>query len=123
MNQRNLFDKPKPPLGPTYVGRPGFAAGSETSEAAADLVEPEVSKRQRVVLVELLRRGSCTADGFAQRTGRFHNSYSPRFTELSKKGLIESTGKKLRTRSGGLAFVYRLTEAGAELAERLEGEE
>ncbi len=74
--------------------------------------------RKEDVLACLTRRGPMTADECAAALGLDILSIRPRFSELSRLGLIKKTGEQRPNRSGDHAAVWRLTAAEAGQASR-----
>jgi hypothetical protein len=85
-----------------------FAAGSETSEAAAESVSSESGRIRRRVFALLLASGAegLTCDEVEQREGMRHQTTSPRIWELVRQGLVLDSGRKRKTRSGRGAVVW-----------------
>lgn len=101
MTQPSLF-------GPVYPGGAGYRRGSDTSEEAAARVTPTLAARQAIVLRELKRLGAATGDEIMAALGTQNpNKVRPRLTELQELGLIEDTGTRRPTPSGGTAIVWR----------------
>ncbi len=100
----DLFEQP-----PNYHGRPPFAAGSETSEAAADAMHGGRSQRQRRLVLDKIDEGGLT--GRTQDEVSFllalpAQSVCPRIKELCLLGHVVRTTMKRDTRSGRKAFIY-----------------
>lgn len=72
-----------------------FAAGSVDAQ----------NLRERVFRA-LVERGSMTADECADHLGQSILSIRPRFTELSRLGIIADTGERRANRSGRMAVVW-----------------
>lgn len=98
----------KPSGGAPYNGRPGFAAGVDTSEEAADAIASEAERLRATVLELIVRRGEKgrTADEIVSKMGVRHHTGAPRVTELHQMGLIVDSGKRRPTRSGKAAIVW-----------------
>lgn len=96
MNQIGLFDRRAP-----------FAAGSDTSKAAAAAIEPAAKTYRAVVLAYLRGRGvhGATCDEVEQAIGLIHQTASARIRELAQAGLIFEAGKRA-TRTGRAAVVW-----------------
>jgi N6-adenosine-specific RNA methylase IME4 len=103
-----------PPTSLPYNGRPGFAAGVDTSEEAADAIASEVDRLRATVLELIVNRGKKghTADEIVSAMGVRHHTGSPRVTELHQMGLIVDSGKRRPTRSGKAAIVWIKAPAG-----------
>ncbi len=95
-------------LGETYRGRPGFVAGSDTSEEAANsMIGPAQAWRQKVYDLVKARETGYTCDEIEAEQGWPHTTVSARLRELELRGLLIKTPEKRRTRSGRKARVYR----------------
>lgn len=86
---------------------PFSAKGSDTSEAAAKMVEPTLAERQRRVLDVLRTRGPSTGEEVAVilRTPTYR--VLPRLTELKRMGLARKTDERRVNASGASATVWR----------------
>ena len=86
-----------------------FAAGSDTSHAAAASIEPHLDRLERNVL-NILRAfdpHGLTCDELEERTGLLHTTASARLHSLHrKKGMIRDSGIRRKTRSGRSAVVW-----------------
>ena len=91
-----------------YGGHAGFVAGSETSEAAAMSIEPDVGTKQGVILALLRSHGPMTDDALEKITGWRHQSVSARRRELVLAGLVVDSGATARTSSGRKATVWQV---------------
>ncbi len=96
MNQLDLFDEPTP-----------YARGSATSRAAAESVEPKVTRQEKEVMAYIRSRGDGAAcfeieKGIAMK----HETASARITGLHKKGMLRRTGEKRKTLAGNPADVH-----------------
>lgn len=87
--------------------KPALSTGVETSDAAARAVGPRRTKYQNLVLAALAQ-GDATADELEARTNLRGNTIRPRLVELCEANVIEKTDRKRPTRSGSMAFVYRV---------------
>jgi hypothetical protein len=91
-----------------YPAVPG-ARREETSRDAATRIAPRVKAIHSQILAYLKERGNATAEESALHFGKDRWAHHPRFTELQAAGLIEKTGEKRPTQSGGSANVFRAT--------------
>jgi len=116
--QLNLPGVPAPV--DVYPDSPGFEKGSDTSEEAAQSIEPHARWMQRLIL-EILRDATegMTDDRLEEVTNQRHQTISARRRECVLKGWVEQkadprTGGKARrqTRSGRTAAVWVITTAG-----------
>ena len=95
----------KPPA--QYPDAPGFKEKGDTSQEAAEAMEPRVGTLRARVL-KLLRSGDyeMTADEIADYLRETMFAIRPRVTELGKLGLIAKTGKRRKNASGMNAHVW-----------------
>jgi predicted ArsR family transcriptional regulator len=93
-----------------YPTRPGFVAGSDTSEDAADSISDDVlgRMRRRIYREVAYSPAGRTCDEIEVILGLSHQTASARLRELELTGWVEPTPQKRRTRSGRLAHVYRV---------------
>lgn len=101
-----------------YGGKPPHQK-SDTSEGAAEAIEPEVGRLQRMVLDHLREHGTATDDELEVALGLKHQTVSARRRELVLDGLVADTGERRATRSGVRATVWALAgeipvESGAD---------
>lgn len=76
-------------------------------EAASDAERGVIALRELVLaLVRGAGQRGVTCDEVAAATGRMPNQVSPRFTELSERGLIQRSGQRRHTRAGSTAHVW-----------------
>ena len=101
--QRSLFD-PSVENGTAAA----YRRGSDTSRAAAERVNRDLSERQRRVLAFVTEFGTATCREVAKAWGVGLNVVSGRLSELQKLGKIEPTGAR---RDG--CTVYRRKHGGA----------
>ena len=71
-----------------------------TSYEAADSAKDLVSKHFCMIVDTLNAHGSLGKDGIAQHSGLDSNQVSRRLNELSNMGLIELTGRTVKSKSG-----------------------
>ena len=95
-------------------GGPGHVSGSETSEAAAESVEPSASTMRARIYGEIVRRErydppGLTCDEVELVTGLSHQTASARCVELKRRGLLVPVGKR-PTRSARMAEILRPAE-------------
>jgi hypothetical protein len=118
--QLDLFGQKEPPRRCAKCGEPfrlgrcacspmkaPYAAGSETSKAAARRIEP-VAGTQRANILRLLRNtpAGMTDDEIQDALGISAHSECPRRQELQKLDLIVDSGRKRLTRAGRQAGVW-----------------
>lgn len=97
-----------------YPTHPGFVAGSETSqEAAESMHQSAATLREQVRLFISFAENGATCDEIEQAMGLSHQTCSARCSELKRQGRIVTsldaeTGKVVKrpTRSGRSAAVY-----------------
>ena len=106
----------------------GLARSSdpETSHEAAE--EVKVGPLQIAVLrtlraSELHDPPGLTMNQVVEIADRPNESITPRFRPLAAKGLIYDTGEKRRNRSGKNAIVWRITERGRRILEKIDRDE
>ena len=92
-------------------GLPGHT-DHDTSRAAAKTVAPTLAVRQWEVLQKIARYGHTTIDLLCERMDVPPNQISGRFTELHKLGYIYATGSKRPTRTGCMAKLWSISDAG-----------
>lgn len=90
-----------------YPKFPGFVAGCDTSQAAAESIEKDAPRLQREILKLIDTYDTATCDEIEEMTNIRHQSCSARFRELVLAGRIIDTGLRRKTRSGRSARVYR----------------
>lgn len=94
----------------TSEGTP-FAAGSDTSEAAALSVEPKALTLARVLAaIRACGAEGATCDEVEASLDMRHQSASARVNELGKHGAIADSGMRRLTRSGRKATVWVATK-------------
>lgn len=81
---------------------------SETSRQAAESIVHGIGHLQRLVLEEIMFRGSATDDELEVNLGLKHQTVSARRRELVLKGLVRDSGTTRETRSGRKATVWVL---------------
>ncbi len=79
----------------------------ETSHAAAESAI-EFASAHRALILEALRQGPAGKDCIARRTGIHGVAVARRCSELSRDGLIETTGEVTPSDSGRLERVWRI---------------
>lgn len=91
-----------------YPDAPGFVAGSDTSEAAAESMKPTAAARRQQVFNAIARTSlhGATCDEIERIEKLSHQTCSARFTELAAKSLIFDSGQRRVTRSGRKAAVW-----------------
>ena len=71
-----------------------------TSFEAAEAIKPVVSDHHRIILECLLEHGALGKDGISARTKLDGNQVARRLNEMKVLGLIQLTGKTVRSNSG-----------------------
>ena len=71
-----------------------------TSYEAADSAKDLASKHFSMIMDALKAHGSLGKDGIAQHSGLDSNQVARRLNELSSMGLIELTGRTVKSKSG-----------------------
>jgi hypothetical protein len=86
-----------------------YVAGSETSEAAAERIEPHVDS-QRGQLLEILRanEGGLTDGEMQVMAALDPSSERPRRIELQRLGWVRDSGRRRLTRAGRKAVVWEV---------------
>jgi len=87
---------------------PPYQAHSETSQAAAEAIEPDVATLRGQVLAHLRSCGvkGATDDEMQVALDMNPSTERPRRIELWRAGLVERSGRTRPTRSGRLAVVW-----------------
>jgi hypothetical protein len=83
----------------------------DTSRDAFEGSARGLNERKVLVLVRCSPDGM-TCDEFMNRTGMQHQSASPAFTALTRRGLLLRTDRRRKTRSGQKAAVYVAVDPG-----------
>lgn len=99
----------------SYPEHPGSKGSDGTSQEAADAIAPDVPRLKRIALETLARLGEATRLEAVAVSGVTREALGPRFSELRKSGLVESTGERRLNPSGKSAAVIRLTDQGREV--------
>jgi hypothetical protein len=91
-----------------YPETPGYVAGSDTSQAAAESIAETVTGKRLTVLnaVKAHPLSGLTCDELQSITGFLHQTCSARVTELKLANLIFDTGTRRKTRTGRSAVVW-----------------
>ncbi len=104
MNTHNQNEQSYP-----YVA--GSAKGSDTSQEAADSINPTLVQSQRTVFGALVEAGPMTGDQMAERIGWERWAVRPRLAELKRLGRIRDTGeRRVNQASGRRASVWRAVD-------------
>lgn len=85
---------------------PPSAAGSDTSEAAAESIAKDTNRLRCLVLEEIRDAGGLTCDECEERLALKHQTCSARVYELKGSGRIRDSGMRRKTRSGRNAVVW-----------------
>lgn len=93
-----------------FPAEPGFVAGSDTSEAAAESVRLDAGEMRARVL-GYIRRVAATCDEIEVALGMRHQTASARIRELALLGRIVDSGIRRQTRSGRFAVVWSDADA------------
>lgn len=99
-------DQQEFPFGQPYRGWPPYVAGSETSFAAAEHIDPTVAVLRAQVLAALNVLGRATDERQQDYLGMPGNTQRPRRCELVEAGLVRDSGQKAKTRSGRMAVLW-----------------
>lgn len=83
----------------------------DTSRAAFAVAARGDNERKVLILVKCSPDGM-TCDEFMNRTGMPHQSASPAFTALVRRGLLMRTDRRRETRTGSKAAVYVAVDPG-----------
>lgn len=108
MKQRTFFDPIPKASKPAPIS---FAAGSDTSKAAAESIGPRAPTQRRRVFDFIHEAGEHggTDDEGEIALGMSPQSYTPRRGELARAGLIRDSGRRRPTASGHPATVWIVT--------------
>ena len=91
------------------------ATDAITSFQAADSIKDVAKMHQEVIVACLQRFGALGKDGIAKQTGLQSNQVARRLSELEKLGLIELTGKTVKSASGRNEREWRFKPVQQEL--------
>lgn len=94
----------QPELPFRYPRRPGYVQ-RVTSVKAAEMIEPDVARLQRLVL-DALKEKARTAQELEHDLGLSGNTVRPRIRELVLLGVAGDSGLKRNTESGRKAIVW-----------------
>ena len=83
-----------------------------TSYEAADSAKDLASKHFSMIVDTLKAHGSLGKDGIAQHSGLDSNQVARRLNELSNMGLIELTGRTVKSKSGRNEREWTVKRAG-----------
>lgn len=89
-----------------YPHEPGYVAGSDTSQAAAQSID---ALSMRGIALEAIKRAGLhgmTSDELEATIGMRHQTASARIRELALGGNIFDSGQRRKTRSGRKAAVW-----------------
>jgi hypothetical protein len=94
---------------PIYPDAPGHR-GVDTSVDAAEAVQPELGRLQRLVrdAIEAAGQFGATTNEIAIRLNIDRGSVQPRTSELRVFGVIEDSGGRRRNANGKMAIVWTL---------------
>lgn len=96
---------------------------TDTSQAAAQAVEPTTAPLQGRVLDYLLRCPQpVSTETIARALDRAYSGIQPRLTELRAKGLVEDSGERGRTCAGRSCILWQVTWVAREAAPWTPGE-
>lgn len=94
-----------------------YAAGSETSKAAAEWIAGQAAtQRDRVYAYLRDTAGGATDEEIQSALGMKVQSETPRRGELVDAGLVRDSGRKRKTSSGATATVWEAVPGGAAAA-------
>lgn len=88
----------------TYPASPGWKT-TETSRVAAEEITPRARTLREQVL-DLIQYHDLTTDEVAAKLGKSVLAIRPRFSELSRMGLIHESGHTRKNASGVRAIVW-----------------
>ena len=91
------------------------ATDAITSFQAADSIKDVAKMHQEVIVACLQRFGPLGKDGIAKQTGLEGNQVARRMNEFQKLGLIELTGKTVKSNSGRQEREWRIKPTQQEL--------
>jgi len=80
----------------------------DTSINAYNSIKSTLGLRQRVILDTINYLKDPTNDDISRYLGLPINTITPRTNELRKKGLVCDGGKRICTRTGRMAYVWRV---------------
>jgi transcription initiation factor IIE alpha subunit len=86
-----------------------------TSHLAADLIKDSAKIHFETILNCLQRNGALGKDGIAALTNLDRNQISRRLSELQREGLIELTGRVVKSRANRLEREWRFMPQQASL--------
>ena len=96
-----------------YPATPGHKGGETSRQAAQKMAARAPLLRTRIISA-LNKSTGLTADECAAQIGENILSVRPRFSELSRDGIIEKTGQRRANESGMNAAVWRVIPMQAE---------
>jgi hypothetical protein len=108
--QTSFFDVPPPDPKPAPLL---FAAGSETSKAAANAARPHAARIRKAVYDYIRSCGGngCTDEELCAALSEYRrDSLRPRRFELTKSEHVEDSGRQRETTSGRKATVWITTD-------------
>ena len=94
MDYKNVFDRMFPNFPRVRNTDP------VTSFEAAEAIKPVVSKHYQIILECLQAHGALGKDGISSLTNLDGNQVARRLNEMQKIGLIQLTGKTVKSNSG-----------------------
>ncbi|MGH7510899.1 MAG: hypothetical protein ACREMZ_15710 [Gemmatimonadales bacterium] len=114
---------PRGELGPLFDAPVPFQRRSDTSQAAATAMEPEIARLRRLVMKAYREAGEIglSADECAARLGISILAIRPRVTEAFMAGELAKTGRRVRNASGQSARVLRIRNETASSETRNSG--
>lgn len=95
-------------------GIPAPSNGVETSNEAAESIQPDTSRLRRIVFNLIVDRGGLTCDQVEEITGLKHQTASARVYELHTTSQIVDSGQRRKTRSKRNAIVWMVAEKKTE---------
>ena len=88
---------------------------AETRRESYEAVQKRLGRMQERILLVLKERGAMTADEIMREIGTSNpNCVRPRLTELSRKGLIRASEKKMGGNGRNTAVWEVVTDAGVQ---------
>ena len=106
----------------TYPDTPGWKGhglSGQTSAAAAYEVAKSVKALRAIALRTMALMGAATPLEAVSKAGLDPRQLEPRFSELKKRGLLETTSIRRPNPSGKKACELRITDAGRKALEAL----
>ena len=100
----------------SFFGGVPFQSHSDTSRAAAALIEPRTGSLRHQVFAYLRHHGPATDEKIQEELGMPASTERPRRVELVRDGLVADTGQRALTHSGRRAVLWAVTSRGRRVA-------